>query len=259
MPAKPGNSETAGAASNSDIGTYLLEVPDRKLESIKQSDFTDSQRTASPAAAPDAVDDPPDIDHLARVVELEGLLKKQKAEYESCLKSLALANDALDKSNKKVLKVEADHKQLAKLESERQERGSEEDRLSSLLNDLSSKQQEMWNALETSVVELSLECTFKMLRNAYSDEKTLRKLITAELQSLGPTPITVHVSQADCELLEDYDNSNVKFIADQRVELGGCMIDDGTALLDSRIETRLQNLSKALIDCRLEAQAGRRD
>ena len=70
----------------------------------------------------------------------------------------------------------------------------------------------------------------------------------------GAQKVAVHVAQQDFDLMRKFENeitasgriSEIDFVADPRVTVGGCMIEAETGVWDARLETQLQRLRDAI-------------
>jgi flagellar assembly protein FliH len=104
---------------------------------------------------------------------------------------------------------------------------------------------------EDVMVEIAYAAACKVVGDAALTAEGVRGAVRTALQSVRAKEIlAVRVSPADRELL----GSEVpgELLADERVALGGCVVETSGGSLDARLETQLRLLADALIRAREE-------
>ena len=150
---------------------------------------------------------------------------------------------------------------LEELEAERRElRG----RIEALGSEVDARMAEFWNALEDQVLKLSVEIASKIVRREVQEnDDFVIRTVKAGLQQLRDRrEIKVRVNPDDYEtaradkpeLMEAFDDVRVlDFVADRRVDKGGCVIESAEGNLDARISTQLQAAEAALLEAKSES------
>lgn len=69
------------------------------------------------------------------------------------------------------------------------------------------------------------------------------------------TPMVVHLSAADWDMLGEegrellVGDKPIRLIADDKIDIGGCLIETDRGTLDGRLETQLAKMKQTLVDC----------
>ena len=114
--------------------------------------------------------------------------------------------------------------------------------------------------LEDAIVELTLSAILKILGEFPMPAERLRESVRLAIEKAGylREPVTVRVAPADYELLaveragqeQSAESNLVRWEPDNRVALGGCILESPRGHLDLRLETRLERLKTAMLDIR---------
>lgn len=112
--------------------------------------------------------------------------------------------------------------------------------------------------IESAVVEIVYTSMLKILGQELAQANTQIELIKHTLQQVQDrTKLTVRLAQKDYDLLAQThlldksqfpETESIQFIADSRIELGGCIIETGAGHLDARLEVQLQHFKEMLLD-----------
>jgi flagellar biosynthesis/type III secretory pathway protein FliH len=104
-------------------------------------------------------------------------------------------------------------------------------------------------------VDIAFAALARLIGDRLGEEGFTRALVTHALSTVrGARKVAVHVSQQDFkvmgrlgeELGADGRFSEIEFVPDPRVTVGGCMIETDTGVWDARLETQLQRLRDAI-------------
>jgi flagellar assembly protein FliH len=82
-------------------------------------------------------------------------------------------------------------------------------------------------------------------------ERTAREALTLRV---CPTDHALLMSERE-HLLEGHEGASVSIVADERVRLGGCMLETSAGTLDGRMEVQLQRLHDLLLSTRARRAA----
>ncbi|AJQ92714.1 FliH/SctL family protein [Gynuella sunshinyii] len=116
--------------------------------------------------------------------------------------------------------------------------------------------QQTQQQFETEVAKIVLAAVGKILGNALARPEACLAAVKEVMQSVGPQDkLTIHVSTHDHPLFERYKRqlnatSQVEYVPDERVQIGGCLIELKRGMLDGRIEVQLQSLVDTLSSVR---------
>ena len=113
--------------------------------------------------------------------------------------------------------------------------------------------------LEDVMVEIAFAAACKILGGAAVTEAGVRDMVReAMLLARGKEGLVLRVSPADYRILHAdpararaiTGDAKVEIIADERVCIGGCLIEAGGSTLDARLEVQLRQLLDALTRAR---------
>jgi len=145
---------------------------------------------------------------------------------------MAQAQDEIDKERKKLI---SDTGQLREL--------------------FSSNLEEQMQKVDEFAVEIAFAALTRVVGERFGDEAFTRSVVSQAVDSVrGARKVAVHVAQQDYELMSQFADeitasgqiSEIEFVADPRVTVGGCMIETETGVWDARLETQLQRLRDAI-------------
>jgi flagellar assembly protein FliH len=112
---------------------------------------------------------------------------------------------------------------------------------------------------EDVMVEIAFEAVCKILGDAVGDSAGVVAVVREILRTVHERErLVVRVSPAQHEillqhrgqLLKGEDGMTIDFVADERVTLGGCLVETTGGTLDGRLETQLQRLIDTLTSAR---------
>jgi len=126
-------------------------------------------------------------------------------------------------------------------------------KLTNIFNFLQSPLKELDKQVESQLTELALLIAKLLLKKECEfDIEHIQKLIHDSLEYLPvkTRDIVVHLNAADIALLQksevNIDEQRWKYIADNSVRQGGCVIESSTSHIDASVETRVQQLVEQL-------------
>lgn len=154
--------------------------------------------------------------------------------------------------------------QEAGAEQARAELKAERDSIAAVLESVHAQGQRYLQQLEDSNVEIIFAAVSKMVARVAGDADYLRDLVREQLKQLAaPGAVVVRVAPADFQALaeqEDADaknlSDNLRFVPDDHIQLGGCIIEAERGGLDARLEIQLQQFKEMLLDVHARRQAG---
>lgn len=137
-----------------------------------------------------------------------------------------------------------------------------EQQLQALLHALPQQIAGHLESAEDDMVALTYEAICRMLGDAFVTRAGASLAVRQALMQLaGRQSYAVRVHPADFPLLQDdtvlaaLKAKGVVWQADERVALGGCLIDTADGTLDARLEVQLQELAALLLKVRAEQSA----
>lgn len=104
-------------------------------------------------------------------------------------------------------------------------------------------------------VDIAFAALARLIGERSAEEGFTRAVVAQALSTVrGARKVAVHVSQQDFKLMgrlseelgTDGRFSEIQFVPDPRVTVGGCMIETDTGVWDARLETQLQRLRDAI-------------
>jgi flagellar biosynthesis/type III secretory pathway protein FliH len=118
---------------------------------------------------------------------------------------------------------------------------------------------------QDSAVEIAFSAVTRVLGDALADRAAVAAIVREVARDVDARcRIFVHVSPRDYELLKDSPGAGAdpareaawELTADERVELGGCIVASDRGELDGRLETQLRRLKEILLDVRNDGAEG---
>lgn len=118
-----------------------------------------------------------------------------------------------------------------------------------------------FDGLVDTAVEIVFESVLKILGTQFADkagtEAVVREVVR---QSKERSKLVVRVSPSDFEMLSEgrvelaggLNIGQVDFVADDLIELGGCVLETPSGSLDGRLEIQLQRFRETLLNARLK-------
>lgn len=130
--------------------------------------------------------------------------------------------------------------------------------LAKLLVSLGARFEQQIDALEDIAVEIAMSSIVKILGETLITPQGVRAVVGQVLvQARTTEKLRVGLAPADFYLLLQHKASpeftlpaNVELVPDERVELGGCILDAAGGGLDARLETQLTRLKDVLLSTR---------
>jgi len=110
-------------------------------------------------------------------------------------------------------------------------------------------------AFDKIVIDASFLIASKVLKKSISESSIISETITDSIQKIiGANSILFRLNPTDLELikeskesfLENNSYSNIKFEADNRIDLGGCYVESEIGNVDARISSQLNELKSIL-------------
>ena len=145
------------------------------------------------------------------------------------------------------------------------EHASQIEALASLARAARKRLEDAFDDLSDIGAEIAFEAVCKILGQALTDRDSVVSVVR-ELarRARDRSRLVLRVSPADFELLsasrerilEGLEAGQVEIAADERVELGGCLLETPSGNLDARLEVQLSNLRHALLAARGGQAAG---
>jgi flagellar biosynthesis/type III secretory pathway protein FliH len=186
-------------------------------------------------------------------------LEAEREELLSDLKAMATElKEASEQSDQKY-QVETSAGYEAGVKQAKQESDKERKKLSREVQQLrklfAANLEEQLQQVDAFAVEIAFAALTKVVGERFGDEEFTRAVVSKAVDSVrGARKVAVHVAQQDFELMQQFGGkltasgqiSEIKFVADPRVTVGGCMIETETGVWDARLETQLQRLRDAI-------------
>jgi flagellar assembly protein FliH len=136
--------------------------------------------------------------------------------------------------------------------------------LRAVVEELRAAQLRALGGLAQSATDIVLVAVGKILGDAFvSREAALAAVQEAVRRCQERSHLRVCVAPGDFEvlsarhdeLLEQTRAGELEFVADERVALGGCIVESATGSLDARLEVQLQRLHEAVLNTRAQWKA----
>jgi flagellar assembly protein FliH len=111
--------------------------------------------------------------------------------------------------------------------------------------------------VEEVIVEIAFEAVCKILGEAWCRPDGVLAAVREVIRNAREREqLLVHLAPGDHELvsrhrsslLQNGDSGHIELVADERVVLGGCLVETSGGTLDGRLETQLQRLRDTLLD-----------
>ena len=121
-----------------------------------------------------------------------------------------------------------------------------------LLQQLPNQIQQRLHGVEDDMLDLVFTALCRMLGQESVLRSTVRSQLLQAMQEMGERPIVavrMHAQDIACLQAQGVESSIV-FLEDERMRLGGCIIDTPAGSLDARFETQLQALRSTLLKVR---------
>jgi flagellar assembly protein FliH len=132
-------------------------------------------------------------------------------------------------------------------------------RIRSIADKLHQTMQSGIRGMEEMAVAIAYEAVCKMIGDIAVTREGIQALVRqAATHVVNAERVVVRLHEADLAILKDAGAADVKlpsgaamsWVADQGIELGGCVIETDGGELDARLETQMEYLRRALVDAR---------
>jgi len=132
-------------------------------------------------------------------------------------------------------------------------------RLENATDELEAETKEKLDGLSDEVLELTIAITKKVIKQELSLDQTIINNLVEEALSLlnGEKEVIVKVNLADLNVIKSYQerllslNSNleeVRFVVDNEIEVGGCIVETDFGGLDATITSQLDKIANRLLE-----------
>jgi flagellar assembly protein FliH len=190
-----------------------------------------------------------------RIEQLEAEREELRGDLKAMATELKEANEQSDQK----YQVETSAGYEVGVKQAKQESDKERKKLSREVQQLrklfAANLEEQLQQVDAFAVEIAFAALTKVVGERFGDEEFTRAVVSKAVDSVrGARKVAVHVAQQDFELMQQFGGkltasgqiSEIKFVADPRVTVGGCMIETETGVWDARLETQLQRLRDAI-------------
>lgn len=176
---------------------------------------------------------------------------KEKSDAEERLKALEIAKDeAYEKG-----RLDAEQDFILEIEKIKSEYASLMVLFQNAVNQLIDKREKIWQESESEIIKLILTISSKMVGEEISNNsKDVIKYVVKEALShvCGKKIVAVRLSPDDAKkinLLEEVKvaEQNIKILEDDTITSGGCVIETDFGSVDCQMETRWEEIRKALV------------
>lgn len=119
----------------------------------------------------------------------------------------------------------------------------------------------MVTALQDGIVEVVFAAVTKILGEELARAAGVQALVQCIASEIAAREqYTVRLAPADLELINQprrmapgsEASAGITYVADERVRIGGCIIETAAGSIDARLETQLQRLKEVLLDVRAQ-------
>lgn len=124
-----------------------------------------------------------------------------------------------------------------------------------IISTFEDKLKSIENDYHTLVIEVSKRISEKILQREIEIESTIENILEQNLKKIiGSNDVIIRLNPADYELLQKSNNEHltsagitkIRFESSKNIQLGGCLIESEVGNLDARIETQINELTRAL-------------
>lgn len=224
-------------AARIDSEPLVLGARQRPMTSTRAAESSDAaQAVAAERALPVTVQ--PVVSDAARLAEQERLQR-----------------EGINAERQRVLERAKEQGYQAGVEQGRAEYETQLEAMRQLLGSVHAALTDGINGSEDLIVEIAFEAVGKILGDALAQRDGVQAAVREVIRGVREREhLLVRVSPRDHQLLTSVgvlpnngDGHRLELIADERVELGGCLIETSGGTLDGRLETQLQRLRDTLV------------
>lgn len=127
------------------------------------------------------------------------------------------------------------------------------ERLAAVANAINTVSQKWQVELEDAAIEVGYAAMLRIAGQKVGNRAMVESMVRAVLEQLPERRlVSIHLAPADHALLHDGEavppSLGAALLADERVRMGGCIVESDVGSLDGRLETRLAELKAALVD-----------
>ncbi|PRC93893.1 FliH/SctL family protein [Solimicrobium silvestre] len=150
------------------------------------------------------------------------------------------------------------------IEESKQSFANEIARIKSIAEKLPQALESGIHGMEDALVSIAFEAVCKILGTSAVTREGIKTIVQqAAANTLSNEQLVVRLQPNDFKLLQDAGGfsaslktgQTVKWVADKKIVMGGCMIETATGELDARLETQVQALRTVLVKVRDERRA----
>lgn len=153
--------------------------------------------------------------------------------------------------------------EAAGLEKAKKEYADQVDALAEVMKSLRTSLDQKIDGLSEMTVEIVCEAVAKVIGESMVDKDVVAAAVRQVVRKAKEqTKMIVRVSQADwtflhgheAELTDGFSAGSVEILPDDRVQMGGCLVETSAGTLDGRLEVQLERLREALLNARSSMQ-----
>ena len=127
------------------------------------------------------------------------------------------------------------------------------ERLAAVTDAISSMSQAWQSELESAAIEIGYAALLRIVGQKAGDRATVESMVRAVLEQLSERRLlNIHLAPADHALFHNGEgvlpSLGAVLVADERVTMGGCIVETDAGSLDGRLETRLAELKAVLVE-----------
>lgn len=198
--------------------------------------------------------------------ELEEALRVSQARTTQTEAELQRLRDDIDELRQDAAEAGRESGYQAGREEGRAELVRQAGRLSELTDQFAKMYEENLLMAEEEIVEIVFASVAKILgESLVSTDAVIAAVRQSIKQLVSRDRLAIHLSPEDKRLLDEVASeteealfgNGVEIVADERIELGGCLLQSLTGGLDARLEVQMQQLRECLLNIADRRQAGR--
>ena len=127
------------------------------------------------------------------------------------------------------------------------------ERMAAVTDAISLMSQAWQSELESAAIEIGYAALLRIVGQKASDRATVESMVRAVLEQLPERRLlNIHLAPADHALFHNGEgvlpSLGAVLVADERVTMGGCIVETDAGSLDGRLETRLAELKAVLVE-----------
>lgn len=178
--------------------------------------------------------------------------EKRRKEEENRIKEIEVAKEEAYERGRR----NAEHNFTLEIEKLRCEYGSLMTLFRDAVKQLTDTREKIWQESESEIIKLILTISYKMV--GYEIDKNsihvVKHVVKEALSCVGEKKIVaVRLSPADIKKINTLEDAkimdqNIKMVEDRTISSGGCIVETNFGSVDSQIETRWEEIMKALLE-----------